>query len=120
MLCCAGFPGLPPRRAPSHAGGGFSRPRETEQERSKRLGLKPDKPKPWRFAPEPRERGAAGKAPAGAPKPVGAPRTDSALRSRCRETEAARLIRLGKENVALYDNSLGEWVTDTALPMETG
>lgn len=30
------------------------------------------------------------------------------------------LIRLGKENVALYDNSLGEWVTDTALPMETG
>lgn len=30
------------------------------------------------------------------------------------------LARLGKANVALYDNSLGEWVTDPSLPMETG
>lgn len=30
------------------------------------------------------------------------------------------LTRLGKENVALYDASLSEWVTDEALPMEAG
>lgn len=30
------------------------------------------------------------------------------------------LTRLGHDNVALYDNSLSEWVTDPALPMETG
>lgn len=30
------------------------------------------------------------------------------------------LTRLGHTNVALYDNSLGEWVTDPALPMQTG
>jgi thiosulfate/3-mercaptopyruvate sulfurtransferase len=30
------------------------------------------------------------------------------------------LTRLGHRNVALYDNSLGEWVTDPELPMQTG
>lgn len=30
------------------------------------------------------------------------------------------LTRLGHPNVALYDNSLGEWVTDPDLPMQTG
>ncbi|EDP64312.1 putative thiosulfate sulfurtransferase [alpha proteobacterium BAL199] len=30
------------------------------------------------------------------------------------------LTRLGHTNVALYDNSLSEWVTDPSLPMETG
>lgn len=30
------------------------------------------------------------------------------------------LARLGHRNVALYDNSLSEWVTDPDLPMETG
>lgn len=30
------------------------------------------------------------------------------------------LVRLGKENVALYDASLSEWVTDETLPMEQG
>ena len=30
------------------------------------------------------------------------------------------LTRLGKENVALYDASLSEWVSDEALPMEVG
>lgn len=30
------------------------------------------------------------------------------------------LTRLGKENVALYDASLSEWVTDDKLPMEVG
>lgn len=30
------------------------------------------------------------------------------------------LTRLGHRNVALYDNSLSEWVTDPDLPMETG
>lgn len=30
------------------------------------------------------------------------------------------LARLGHRNVALYDNSLSEWVTDPALPMQTG
>ena len=30
------------------------------------------------------------------------------------------LTRLGRENVALYDASLSEWVTDESLPMEVG
>ncbi|MEQ9331352.1 sulfurtransferase [Thalassobaculum sp.] len=30
------------------------------------------------------------------------------------------LTRLGHRNVALYDNSLGEWVTDPDLPMQSG
>lgn len=30
------------------------------------------------------------------------------------------LTRLGHPNVALYDNSLSEWVTDPSLPMQTG
>ncbi len=30
------------------------------------------------------------------------------------------LTRLGHRNVALYDASLSEWVTDPNLPMETG
>jgi len=35
-------------------------------------------------------------------------------------SDAFLLRLLGHENVALYDNSLSEWVRDPALPMETG
>lgn len=35
-------------------------------------------------------------------------------------TTAFLLARLGVDNVALYDGSLTEWSSDTALPMETG
>ncbi len=34
--------------------------------------------------------------------------------------DAFMLIRLGVQNVAIYDGSLTQWCADTALPLVTG